>query len=246
MNAEAEKRRALVTGASRGIGAAIFRRLAADGMHVCATATSQAGAEKIKETLAANDWEGSAAIYEAGAENSVAQLMEAAKPVDVLVCNAGITRDALALRMREQDWKEVLSVNLEAPFALARTCLRDMAKKRWGRVIMISSVLASTGNAGQANYCAAKSGLEGLTRALALEFASRSITVNAVAPGLIETDMTSRLMDSETGKQLLQMIPLGRPGAPDEIAAAVSFLASDRASYITGATIPVNGGMFMN
>ena len=246
MAADSEGRSALITGASRGIGAAILRRLAEGGMKVCATATSAAGADRIRETLAANGWEGSAEIYDAGADNSADRLLEAAGPVDVLVCNAGITRDGLALRMREEDWKGVLAVNLDAPFALARACLRGMAKKRWGRVIMISSVLASTGNAGQANYCAAKSGLEGLTRALAREFASRSITVNAVAPGLIETDMTSRLMDSEAGKSLLRTIPMGRAGTADEIAAVVSFIASDQASYITGATIPANGGMFMN
>ena len=246
MAAEPEKRRALVTGASRGIGAAILRQLAADGTSVCATATSQAGVEKITQTLEANNWEGSAAVYEAGAAEALPQLLKAAGNVDILVCNAGIARDALSLRMSDENWREVLAVNLDAPFALARACLRHMAKKRWGRVIMISSVLASTGNAGQANYCASKSGLEGLVRALALEFASRSITVNAIAPGLIETDMTSGLMDSPAGENLLQMIPLGRPGTSEEVAAAVSFLAGDQASYITGATIPVNGGMFMN
>ena len=245
MAAEQQKRRALVTGASRGIGAAIFRQLAEAGMHVNATATSQAGVDKINETIAANGWQASAAIYEAGTANSVEQLLEAAGPVDVLVCNAGINRDGLAMRMSDEDWRKVILVNLDSPFALARACLRNMTKNRWGRIIMITSVLAAKGNAGQANYCAAKSGLEGLVRSLALELASRSITVNAVAPGLIETDMTSKLMESEMGKRLLQIIPLGRAGSADEVAAAVSFLASDQASYITGATIPVNGGMLM-
>ncbi len=238
-------RKAIVTGASRGIGAAIIARLAADGYEVAGTATTQAGADRIRASLEAAGATCSAHVFDATDRAAAEALAKATGPADILVCNAGIVRDGLTMRMKDADWDDVLAVNLSAPFTLARAYVREMARKRWGRIVMISSVVASIGGPGQANYTSAKAGLEGLTRALAKEFAPRGITVNAVAPGYILTDMTKAISESDASEGILAMIPLGRAGAPKEVAAAVGFLASDEASYITGTTLAVNGGMLM-
>jgi 3-oxoacyl-[acyl-carrier protein] reductase len=240
---------ALVTGASRGIGRAITESLARCGATVVGTATGAAGAAAIGERLAQAGARGRGAVLDVrDAARSEAVLEEIAREfgaVSVLVNNAGITRDTLALRMKDEDWAAVLDTNLSAVFRLSRGVLRAMMKAKRGRIINISSVVAASGNAGQANYAAAKAGVEGMSRALAREVGSRGITVNCVAPGFIDTDMTRALNDSQT-QALLGQIPLGRLGQADEIADAVAFLASPAAAYITGATLPVNGGMFMN
>ena len=237
---------ALVTGATRGIGAAIARALAAAGARVVGTATSAAGAEAISAALAGSGGRGT--IYNAsdrsGVESLLADLEAREGLPSILVNNAGITRDGLNLRMKDDDWDAVIDTNLSAVFRLSKACLKRMLKERRGRIISISSVVGAIGNAGQANYSAAKAGLIGLTRALAREVASRGITVNAVAPGFIETDMTGALNEAQRASYYGQ-IPLARFGSVEDIAAAVLFLAGPGAGYVTGQTLHVNGGMYM-
>jgi 3-oxoacyl-[acyl-carrier protein] reductase len=238
---------ALVTGASRGIGAAIALELAQKGLKVIGTATSDEGAEKISRILAAfpgcigknldvND--------AAAAEALIDSIVKEHGGLQVLVNNAGITRDMLAMRLKDDDWDAVLNTNLKAVFRMSRAVMRTMMKQRYGRIISITSVVGASGNAGQANYAAAKAGVAGMTRALARELGSRNITVNCVAPGFIETDMTASLPE-EQQKALLGQIPLGHLGKPQDIAHAVVFVASPQAAYITGQEIHVNGGMYM-
>ena len=238
---------ALVTGASRGIGAAIARQLANNGFTVIGTATTDEGAAKISEALS-----GFAGCR--GAKLNVNDAAEAEALIDaivkehgglqVLVNNAGITRDTLAMRMKDEDWDAVTDTNLKAVFRMSRAVIRPMMKQRYGRIISITSVVGASGNPGQANYAAAKAGVAGMTRALARELGSRGITVNCVAPGFIETDMTAALPE-EQQKALLGQIPLGHLGQPDDIAHAVAYLASAQAGYVTGQELHVNGGMFM-
>jgi 3-oxoacyl-[acyl-carrier protein] reductase len=238
---------ALVTGASRGIGAAIALELAQKGLKVIGTATSDEGAAKISSVLSTfpgcsgrnlnvNDV--------AAAEALVDSIVKEYGGLQVLVNNAGITRDMLAMRLKDDDWDAVLDTNLKAVFRMSRAVMRTMMKQRYGRIINITSVVGASGNAGQANYAAAKAGVAGMTRALARELGSRNITVNCVAPGFIETDMTANLSE-EQQKLLLGQIPLGHLGKPRDIAHAVVFIASPEASYITGQEIHVNGGMYM-
>ena len=238
---------ALVTGASRGIGAAIAIQLAQQGLKVIGTATTDEGAKKISQTLAA--FPGCAGrrldVNDAVASDAlVDDIGKAHGGLQVLVNNAGITRDTLAMRMRDDDWDAVLDTNLKAVFRMSRIVIRSMMKQRYGRIISITSVVGATGNAGQSNYAAAKAGVAGMTRALARELGSRNITVNCIAPGFIETDMTASLSEAQQ-KALLGQIPLGHLGKPQDIAHAVAFLASPRAAYITGQEIHVNGGMYM-
>jgi 3-oxoacyl-[acyl-carrier protein] reductase len=240
-----EQKIALVTGASRGIGCAIAEVLAQDGWRVAGTATSAAGAEAIGERLAATGGMGlvmdvaDGASVDAGLAQVRAQLGE---PL-LLVNNAGITRDNIMLRMKDEEWDTVINTNLNSIYRLSRACLKAMTRARFGRIINISSVVGSMGNPGQANYAAAKGGVEAFTRALAREVGSRNITVNAVAPGFIETDMTDKLPEAQK-QALLAQVPLQRLGKPEEIARAVAFLASDAAAYITGTTLHVNGGLY--
>ena len=239
---------ALVTGASRGIGRAIAHTLASRGFKVVGTATSDAGAQAISEALAGfADCRGVRLDVndKAGAEALVETIVKEQGGLQVLVNNAGITRDQLAMRMKDEDWAAVLDTNLGAVFRMCRAVMRSMMKQRYGRIINITSVVGASGNAGQANYAAAKAGVAGMTRALARELGSRNITVNCVAPGFIATDMTDALPEAQKAA-LQQQIPLGRLGTPEEIAHAVAFLASPLAGYITGAELHVNGGMFMN
>jgi len=239
---------ALVTGASRGIGKAIAQLLAAHGYRVVGTATSEAGAAGIGESLAAHagcrgivlDVTDGAAVN-AAIDGVVREL----GALHVLVNNAGITRDTLSMRMKDEDWDVVLATNLSAVFRASRAALRPMMKQRYGRIVNITSVVGASGNPGQANYAAAKAGVAGMTRSLAREVGSRGITVNCVAPGFIETDMTRALGDAQSAA-LLSQIPIGRLGQPSEIAHAVAFLASPDASYITGTELHVNGGMLMS
>ena len=237
---------ALVTGASRGIGAAIAAHLAAAGARVIGTATTAEGAERISATLAGHGGHG--AVVDVADAASVAalfaQLEAAGEMPTILVNNAAITRDTLMLRMKEDDWDAVINTNLSANFRVTKAVLKRMMKERYGRIISISSVVGQMGNAGQVNYCAAKAGVIGMTKSLAREVGSRGITVNAVAPGFIDTDMT-RGLDEAQRTALLGQIPAGRLGSPDDIAAAVLFLASPAAAYITGQTLAVNGGMLM-
>ena len=238
---------ALVTGASRGIGAAIALELAQKGLRVTGTATSDQGAAQISQTLAA--FQGCVGrkldVNDAvAAEALVESLVAEHGGLHVLVNNAGITRDMLAMRLKDNDWDAVLDTNLKAVFRMSRAVMRTMMKQRYGRIISITSVVGASGNAGQANYAAAKAGVAGMTRALARELGSRNITVNCIAPGFIETDMTSRLPE-EQQKALLGQIPLGHLGKPQDIAHAVVFVASPQAAYITGQEIHVNGGMYM-
>lgn len=238
---------ALVTGASRGIGAAIAHELAARGMKVIGTATTDEGAEKITQALAAYaDCRGAKLdVNDAKAgEALVDAIAKEAGGVHVLVNNAGITRDQLAMRMKDEDWDAVLDTNLKAVFRMSRAVMRTMMKQRYGRIVSITSVVGASGNPGQANYAAAKAGVAGMTRALARELGSRGITVNCVAPGFIETDMTAALPEDQQ-KALLGQIPLGHLGKPADIAHAVAWLASPQAGYVTGQEIHVNGGMFM-
>ena len=239
---------ALVTGASRGIGRAIAHALAAQGFKVVATATTDAGASAIGDALAG--FAGCRGVRldvndKAAAEALVEAIVKEQGGLQVLVNNAGITRDQLAMRMKDDDWAAVLDTNLGAVFRMCRAVMRSMMKQRHGRIINITSVVGASGNAGQANYAAAKAGVAGMTRALARELGSRNITVNCVAPGFIATDMTDALPEAQKAA-LQQQIPLGRLGTPQEIAHAVAFLASPLAGYITGAELHVNGGMFMN
>lgn len=235
---------ALVTGASRGIGSAIATHLKSVGMVVYGTATSAAGADSISAALGAGRGLVLRVDDAASIADALAAIAHNGDAVSVLVNNAGITRDQLLLRQREEDWQQVIDTNLTGAARLTRLLLKGMVKQRYGRLIHISSVVASMGNAGQSNYAAAKAGLEGFSRAVALEVASRSITSNVVAPGFIETDMTAQL-SAEQQERLSASIPAGRLGTVDDIASCVGFLASAKASYITGQTIHVNGGMYL-
>ena len=238
---------AIVTGASRGIGSAIARQLARQGAHVVAAARGE-NARAIADEIVASGGRAEAValeVTEAGsAERIVTETMERHGRVDVLVSNAGIARDQLLLRMKREDWDAVLATNLTAAFALTQAVLKPMIRQRAGRIICISSVVGQSGNAGQANYAASKAGLVGFTKAVALEVASRGITVNVVAPGLIDTDMTRAIAESARS-DWASKIPVRRLGTPDDVASAVCFLASDEASYITGQVLAVNGGMYM-
>ena len=239
---------ALVTGASRGIGAAILDALARAGASVIGTATSDAGAQAITARIAELGAIGRGEVLDvrdaARAEALVESIAADFGKLSVLVNNAGITRDTLAIRLKDEDWAIVLDTNLAAAFRLIRNALRGMMKAKHGRIINISSVVAASGNAGQANYAAAKAGLEGMSRALAREVGGRGICVNCVAPGFVDTDMTRKLTEAQA-QALLGQIPVGRLGHPEEVAAAVVFLASSAGGYITGATLHVNGGMHM-
>ena len=237
---------ALVTGATRGIGRAIAQALAAQGFTVIGTATSDAGAAAITDALAPYGGRGLRLdVTDAAAlDAAIDHIVKTDGGLQVLVNNAGITRDTLALRMKDGDWDAVLDTNLKAVFRCSRAVLRTMMKQRYGRIINITSVVGASGNAGQANYAAAKAGVAGMTRSLARELGSRNITVNCIAPGFIQTDMTAGLPEAQKAA-LLAQIPLGRLGTADEIAHAVAFLASPLAGYITGAELHVNGGMFM-
>ena len=244
-----DKKVALVTGASRGIGKAIAARLAEDGYIVVGTATSDAGAQRISDYLSEAGNEGCGMTLDVGNDDSVAAVITAiaksyAAP-QVLINNAGITKDNLLMRMKAEEWSDVVNTNLTSLYRMSKACLRGMTKARWGRIINITSVVGSMGNAGQSNYAATKSGAEGFSRALAKEIGSRSVTVNCVAPGFIDTDMTGELTEGQKDAMLGQ-IPLGRLGAPEEIAALVGFLSSEAAGYITGETVHINGGMYMS
>lgn len=239
---------ALVTGASRGIGQAIALALGAEGITVIGTATTQDGADKITKSFEAANIKGCGLMLNvadpASIESTFNVIKERYGMPSILVNNAAITKDNLLLRMKEDEWSQVIETNLSSIYRMTKTCLRDMIKARWGRIITISSVVGLTGNAGQVNYAAAKAGLIGFTKALAQEVGSRDVTVNAVAPGFIDTDMTRSLPD-EQRNALLQKIPMQRLGEAKDIAAAVVFLASQGAGYITGQTLHVNGGMYM-
>lgn len=239
---------AIITGASRGIGAAIADQLGEAGATVVGTATSDKGAAAIGERFTARGFTGAGMVLNVTEAGSVGDFLKAVQeqfgaPL-ILVNNAGITRDNLLMRMSDEEWSEVIDTNLNAVFRLSKACLRGMMKARWGRIVNISSVVGSMGNAGQSNYAAAKAGVAGFARALAREVGSRGITVNTVAPGFIDTDMTRELNEGQR-EQMLAQIPLGRLGEPAEIAGVVAFLASDAGAYITGETIHVNGGMYM-
>jgi 3-oxoacyl-[acyl-carrier protein] reductase len=240
---------ALVTGASRGIGRAILDQLARAGATVVGTATTAAGADGIGQRIDELGARGRAAVLDvcdgAGAEALVESIGKEYGKLSILVNNAGITRDTLAMRMKDDDWSAVIDTNLSAVFRLSRAVVRGMMKAKHGRIINITSVVGASGNAGQVNYAAAKAGVAGMTRALARELGSRNITVNCIAPGFIDTDMTRGLSDAQT-QALLGQIPLGRLGHPEEVAAAVTFLASPAGAYVSGATLHVNGGMYMN
>lgn len=243
-----EKRIALVTGASRGIGAAIAAKLGKDGMLVVGTATSEGGAQAISDRLKEQGIEGQGMVLNVTDPESVESVMAAIKDtygtITVLVNNAGITKDNLLMRMSDDEWFDVVNTNLSAVFRLSKACLRGMLKAKWGRVVNISSIVGSMGNAGQTNYSATKAGVMGFARSMAKEVGSRNITVNSVAPGFIDTDMTKALPD-EQRKALTDGIALARLGQPEEIASVVAFLCSDGAAYVTGETIHVNGGMYM-
>jgi len=240
---------ALVTGASRGIGRAIALALGHDKMTVIGTATTQQGAENITKALHEAGINGAGMVLNVTQAESISTLIETIKErygvISVLVNNAAITQDNLFLRMKESEWLDVMETNLNSVFRLTKACIRDMLKARWGRIINIGSVVGTTGNPGQANYAAAKAGILGFSKALALEVGSREITINTVSPGFIETDMTNALTE-EQREAIFQRIPMQRLGSVNDIAAAVQFLASDKASYITGQTLHVNGGMYMN
>ena len=231
---------ALVTGASRGIGHAIAAELAKQGARVIGTATSEAGAKKVPGTGRVLDVKDAAQC-----DGLIAAVQKEFGDVLILVNNAGITRDNLALRMKDEEWDEVMATNLRGAFRLSRAVMRGMMKARWGRIINITSVVGASGNPGQANYAAAKAGVVGMSKSLAREIGSRNITVNCVAPGFIDTDMTRALTD-EQRKALLKQIPLGRLGTPQDVAAAVAYLASEGGGYVTGAVLHVNGGMVMS
>ncbi|MCJ8176781.1 3-oxoacyl-ACP reductase FabG [Pseudomonas viridiflava] len=240
---------ALVTGASRGIGQAIALELGRNGAVVVGTATSESGAERISAAFKEAGIEGFGLMLDVCSAESVDSVLSTIQarvgaPL-ILVNNAGITRDNLMMRMKDDEWYDVVNTNLNSLFRLSKGVLRGMTKARWGRIISIGSVVGAMGNAGQVNYASAKAGLEGFSRALAREVGSRAVTVNSVAPGFIDTDMTRELPEAQR-EALLTQIPLGRLGQAQEIAIVVSFLASEGAGYVTGATIPVNGGMYMS
>ena len=239
---------ALVTGATRGIGRAIALALARDGATVVGTATTDAGAATIEAALKDGGFAGAGIKLDvtdaAATDAALAEVESSFGPVAILVNNAGITRDNLLVRMKDDEWDSIMSTNLKPAWRLAKACLRGMMKARRGRIIQIGSVVGSTGNPGQANYAAAKAALVGFSKSLAQEVGSRNITVNTVAPGFVDTDMTRALPEAQR-EALLSRVPLGRLGAPEDIAEAVAFLAGSRAAYITGATLHVNGGMYM-
>lgn len=236
---------ALVTGASRGIGKAIAEQLAALGAKVVGTATSEKGAAAISDYLGANGKGLVLNVTDADSvEQCLAQIKESFGEIDILVNNAGITRDNLLMRMKDEEWFDIMQTNLTSVYRLSKAVLRSMMKKRFGRIITIGSVVGSMGNAGQTNYAAAKAGVLGFTKSLAREVASRGITVNAIAPGFIDTDMTKEL-SGEQKEAIFSQVPANRLGQPEEIAATVAFLASTQAAYITGETVHVNGGMYM-
>ncbi|MGD9660240.1 MAG: 3-oxoacyl-ACP reductase FabG [Porticoccaceae bacterium] len=240
---------ALVTGASRGIGAAIADLLGSRGAIVIGTATSQAGADKISARLAEKSIQGQGMVLNVTSTDSVNEVLKAIEDTygtpTILVNNAGITKDNILMRMKDEEWYDVVDTNLNAVYRLCRNMVRGMTKARWGRIINISSVVGAMGNAGQCNYAATKAAVGGFSRALAKELGSRNITVNAVAPGFIETDMTKDLPENLKDAMLAQ-VPLGRLGQPEEIAEIVAFLADDCGGYITGETIHANGGMYMS
>ena len=240
---------ALVTGASRGIGQAIAAVLGSKGATVIGTATSEKGAQAISETFANNGLKGIGKVLNVTDPDSISTLMSDVKSEfgtpTILVNNAGITRDNLLMRMKDEEWDDVINTNLTSTFRMSKACLRGMMKAKRGRIITITSVIGATGNPGQANYAATKAGVIGFTKSLAREIGSRGITVNAVAPGFIDTDMTRALPD-EQRESLLGQIALGKLGAVEDVANAVAFLASEDAAYITGETIHVNGGMYMS
>src|SRR5471032_2448105 len=237
---------ALVTGASGGIGGAIAKALHANGATVVLSGTRQEALDAVKAELGSRAFTVIANLSDTASVEALPKAAEAAAgaPIDILVNNAGITKDNLFMRMKDEEWDQVIAVNLTAAFRLSRAVLRGMMKKRWGRIIQITSAVGTTGNPGQANYAAAKAGLVGMSKSLAAEVASRNITVNAVAPGFIATAMTDVLTDDQK-KMIADRIPAGRMGLPDEIAAAVVYLASPEAAYVTGETIQINGGMAM-
>jgi 3-oxoacyl-[acyl-carrier protein] reductase len=239
---------ALVTGATRGIGRAIAQELGREGASVVGTATTEAGAAEIGNALSQAGIKGAGMVLNvrdaAGCDALVESVQKQHGEILVLVNNAGITRDNLALRMKDAEWDEVMDTNLKAVFRLSRAVMRGMMKARWGRIINITSVVGASGNPGQANYAAAKAGVVGMTKSLARELGSRGITVNCVAPGFIETDMTKSLSEAQSSA-LMAQIPAGRLGAPEDIAAAVAYLAAPAAGYITGCVLHVNGGMYM-
>ena len=237
---------ALVTGASGGIGGAIAKALHAQGAAVVLSGTRAEVLEKLKGELGARASIAAANLFDVASVEALPKAAEAAAgaPIDILVNNAGITRDNLFMRMKDEEWDQVIQVNLTAAFRLSRAVLRGMMKKRWGRIVQITSIVGATGNPGQGNYAAAKAGLIGMTKSLAAEVASRNITVNAVAPGFIQTAMTDVLTDQQK-EAIATRIPLARMGRPEEIAAAVVYLASEEAAYVTGETIHINGGMAM-
>ncbi|WP_370280063.1 3-oxoacyl-ACP reductase FabG [Pontibacterium sp.] len=240
---------ALVTGATRGIGKAIAKELGRQGAVVVGTATSENGAATISEYLTEAGIKGTGLVLDVASSESVDAVLKDVQSeygaFEILVNNAGITRDNIMMRMKDDEWDAVMNTNLNSVYRLVKGCLRGMTKARWGRIISVSSVVASMGNAGQANYAAAKAGMEGFTRALAREVGSRNIAVNCVAPGFIDTDMTSGLPE-EHKEKLQSQIPMNRLGQPEEIAAVVGFLASQGGGYVTGETIHVNGGMYMS
>lgn len=243
-----DKKVALVTGASRGIGAAIAEQLGRAGYVVIGTATSEKGATAIGERLAAQGITGAGKVLDVTDPDSIAQVLKSIQDEfgvpQVLVNNAGITKDNLLMRMSDDEWFDVVNTNLSAVYRLSKAVLRGMMKARWGRIVNVGSVVGAMGNAGQSNYAATKAGAAGFARSLAAEVGSRGITVNTVAPGFIDTDMT-RILPEDHKAQLLERIPLGRLGKPEEIAAVVAFLASEAGGYISGETIHVNGGMYM-
>lgn len=239
----------LVTGATRGIGQAILQRFASMGAYVVGTATSDAGAQTIQDYLTANEFAGEGLVLDvtknAGVDTLVNHLTEQNRMPSILVNNAGITDDDLLLRMSDEAWYNVIETNLNGVFRLTRACIKTMFRARWGRVINVGSVVGSSGNAGQTNYCAAKAGVIGFSKALAQEISSRGITVNVVAPGFIDTDMTRALPDM-VKEEMLKRIPVRRFGTPEDVAETIAFLASNGASYINGQTIHVNGGMYVD
>lgn len=244
-----ENKIALVTGASRGIGQAIALKLGQNGAIVVGAATTENGANAITQYLEKAGIKGTGIVLNVNNTEQIEQAFQKIREqfgeVEILVNNAGITRDNLLVRMKDEEWDDILTTNLKSVFRLSRSVLRAMMKARYGRIINISSVVGSMGNMGQANYAAAKAGIAGFTKSLAREVGSRNITVNCVAPGFIDTDMT-RSLPNEHQQSLIQHVPLGRLGRPEEVAVAVAFLASSSASYITGSTIHVNGGMYMD
>lgn len=245
-----EHKLALVTGASRGIGRAILEGLAKTGVIVVGTATTEKGASDISHFIEANGFEGRGMVLNLTEEGQIESLLAGIKDTygqmpDILVNNAAITKDNLFMRMKDHEWDGVIETNLTCVYRMSKACIRGMMKKRWGRIINISSISAFIGNPGQANYAAAKAGVIGFSKSVAAETASRGITCNVVAPGFVDTDMTKALPE-DIRQKLCDNIPVGREGKPEEIAAVVVFLASDAASYVTGETIHVNGGMYMH